>query len=296
MDSRAAARLLGGEPLGRHDVLCPGPQHGAADRSLHVTLAGGDEFRVHSYAGDDWAACRDHVKARLGLSRDLQARSRPVDRAARPAGPDPDDAERTKRALELWNAARDPRGTIVEAYLRTRALDLPDGAEAWIRFHAACPWRDGGETLRVPAAIPLFRDVLTNEPRAVHRVRLTPKGEKVARMMLGPVGGAAIKVDGDEDVTMGLTIGEGAETCLAARQLGLRPVWALGSAGAIGAFPVLPGVEALAALEEFDDAGANARAIEACASRWRAAGREVLIISPLRGGDVNDALRAGRAG
>ncbi|WP_395697975.1 toprim domain-containing protein [Methylocella sp.] len=115
-------------------------------------------------------------------------------------------------------------------------------------------------------------------------------------MMLGPVAGAAIKIDADEDVTMGLTVGEGAETCVAARQLGLRPVWALGSAGAIGAFPVLPGVEALTILEELDDAGANGRAIEACASRWRAAGREVLIVSPLLGGDINDSIKPKNAG
>ena len=56
---------------------------------------------------------------------------------------------------------------------------------------------------------------------------------------MGPVGGAAIKLDADEDVLGGLHIGEGIETCMAARMLGLRPAWALGSAGEIAKFPVL---------------------------------------------------------
>src|SRR5207253_852128 len=104
--------------------------------------------------------------------------------------------------------------------------------------------------------------------------------------------GAVVKLDSDDAVTFGVTIGEGIETCLAARQIGFRPIWAVGSAGAIATFPVLPGVDALTILAEADDRGANARAVEACAARWHAAGREVLLVTPLFGGDVNDALRA----
>ena len=40
-------------------------------------------------------------------------------------------------------------------------------------------------------------------------------------------------------------VGEGVETCLAARQLGLRPAWALGSLSQIANFPVLAGIESL---------------------------------------------------
>ena len=55
--------------------------------------------------------------------------------------------------------------------------------------------------------------------------------------MLGPVRGAAIKLDGDAEVAEGLHIGEGLETCMAARALGFKPVWAVGSAGGIQTFP-----------------------------------------------------------
>lgn len=294
MDLHTIARTLGGEVAGQQ-VLAPGRGHSAKDRSMWVrpSSSAPDGLLVGSFCGDPWQDCKDYVRQRLGLSRDVPARPRSVERAPRAVEADPDDAERTRRAIGIWAQARDPHGTIVEVYFHSRGLDLPDGAAAWLRFAPACPWREGAETLRVPAAVLLFRDVRTDEPRAIHRIRLTPNGEKVARMMLGPVGGAAIKID--EDVTMGLTIGEGSETSVAARQLGLRPVWALGSAGAIGAFPVLSGVEALTILEELDDSGANAKAIETCASRWQAAGREVLIVSPCQGGDVSDAIKFGRA-
>ena len=65
-DLRAMARALGGEILGGQ-VVAPGPGHSAKDRSLGVRLSSGapDGFLVHSYAGDDWRACRDHVRNRL---------------------------------------------------------------------------------------------------------------------------------------------------------------------------------------------------------------------------------------
>ena len=107
--------------------------------------------------------------------------------------------------------------------------------------------------------------------------------------MLGPYRGAAIKLDADDTVTIGLAIGEGLETCAAARQLGIRPVWALGSSGTVQTLSVLTGVESLTILAEND--AASAKSVEACAQSWHSAGREVLINRPTRGSDLNDAIR-----
>jgi hypothetical protein len=62
------AELLGGDEQGGQ-VLCPGPGHAASDRSLSVKPDKDDAegFVVHSFAGDDFKACRDHVRAKLGL-------------------------------------------------------------------------------------------------------------------------------------------------------------------------------------------------------------------------------------
>ena len=119
---------------------------------------------------------------------------------------------------------------------------------------------------------------------------LYDRGEKIDRMMLGPVAGAAIKIDDNTDVEQGLTIGEGFETCLAARGLGFRPIWALGSAGPIGTFPVLASIEALTILRESDKKGTNAAAAQACARRWIAAGREAFAVNPPQG-DMNDLMK-----
>jgi hypothetical protein len=222
---------------------------------------------------------------------------RPVIVAAKPS----EDGERKaawlqSRVLAMWNEGRNPRGSIVQVYLEGRALALPDEvAGAVIRFHPACPWtNENGELIRVPAMIAAMRCIHTDKLKAVHRTRLTPEGQKVDRRMLGDATEAAIKLDGDDTVTTGLTIGEGIETTLAARQIGFKPAWALGSVSTMSTFPALSGIEVLTLLAEEDKKGANAKAIKACGTRWHEAGREVLTVASRTGGDVNDALK-GRA-
>lgn len=196
-----------------------------------------------------------------------------------------------RRASTLGRGAL--MGSLMLRYLTSRGLTLPEevGGEA-LRFHPACPWReDDGTLVYVPAMLAAFRDIHTDEIVGVHRTRLNDRGEKLGRRMLGRAAGAAIKLDPDAHVTTGLAIGEGIETCLAARQLGLRPVWALGSAGAIAKFPVLSGIESLTLLAETGDGGTNERACHECGRRWEEAGREVLVAASTIGEDLNDALR-----
>ena len=285
------ARQLGGVVTGRQ-VLCPGPGHSPHDRSLSVRIepSAADGLIVHSFAGDDFRECRDHVKARLGIKwegRQLQPPSSP--RTTRH-----DDGEsRKRRALALWNEARDPRGTLAERYLARRRLELSaDLAGAVLRFHPACPWRDkAGDLTRVPAMLAVMRNIATDQITAVQRTALDKDGAKRGRRMLGVAAAAAIKFDNDDAVTTGLIVGEGAETVLSGRQVGFRPAWALGSAGAIATLPVLTGIEALSIHAEHDETGANARAIEECGSRWQDAGRLVITIAPRLGNDLNDAIR-----
>jgi putative DNA primase/helicase len=181
---------------------------------------------------------------------------------------------------------------LADTYLRSRALALTDAlAIDVIRYHRACPWHDEatGKTLLVPAMVVAMRSIATNEITAVLRTRLSQEGKKIGRRMLGVARGAAVQLDADRSVTSCLYVGEGVETCMSARQIGLRPTWALGSAGAIENFPVLDGIETLKLLAERDVA--SERAVEACGARWHKAGREVLIYRPRHGKDFNDALQ-----
>ena len=61
------AKALGGE-IHNDEVLAPGPDHSATDRSLSVKLSKDDpdNFVVHSFANDAISLCRDHVSERLG--------------------------------------------------------------------------------------------------------------------------------------------------------------------------------------------------------------------------------------
>jgi hypothetical protein len=199
--------------------------------------------------------------------------------------PDYDSNRRWAFARQLWDEAGDPRCTIVEPYLLSRGLKLSDEiANEVIRFHPTLNLNG----VYVGGMLALLRDINTNEPCGLHRTFLDNAGRKLARKMLGRARGAAIKIDADENVTLGLHIREGVETCLAAWLAGFRPVWALGSANAISVFPVLTGIETITILGEVDDGGANYRAAQACAKHWTDAGREALAVLPQVGGDLND--------
>jgi putative DNA primase/helicase len=149
----------------------------------------------------------------------------------------------------------------------------------------------------------LVRDVRTNEPKAIHRTALSLDGRKVEvdgsdRLSLGPVGGGAIKLTPDEDVTACLGVGEGVETTLdlrSAPEFGPSPVWSLISAGNLGKFPVLPAIETLWIAVDNDKSGTGQSDAQACAERWDAAGREVIQIIPSTlGADLNDVFTARR--
>jgi putative DNA primase/helicase len=279
---RAIARLLGGEACGQQ-VVCPGPNHGPKDRSLSIRLSAraSDGFIVFSHCGDDFRDCRDHVRERLGLTPAPRRRDPPLRAAAHRAAIEDAAAKAagTRQALALWPEGVYPRGTVVERYLTGRGLELgEDVAGDVLRWHP-----------RIGAMLALLRNVLTGEPQASSRTFLDREGKKLGRKFLGPALGAAVMLDPFDFVTTGLHVGEGVETCMAARQFNLRPVWALGSAAAVAAFPILGGVECLTLLKEADDASAQACA--ACAARWHAAGREVFINWPTIGKDLNDAIR-----
>ena len=77
---------------------------------------------------------------------------------------------------------------------------------------------------RTGAMLALFRDIASQEPCGIHRTFLDSDGRKLDRKMLGRGKSAAIKIDANENVTHGLHIGEGVETCLAAHLAGFRPV------------------------------------------------------------------------
>ena len=78
-DDDLAERVLGGEITGGQ-VLCPGPGHSRADRSLAIRLATAtpNGIIVYSHAGDDWRVCRAYVLGRLGIAPERDRGARPL--------------------------------------------------------------------------------------------------------------------------------------------------------------------------------------------------------------------------
>jgi len=191
--------------------------------------------------------------------------------------------------LALWKEARDPRGTVVETYLRGRGLELPDDiAGRVVRYHPYCPFGPG---VRKPCMIAAFRSIADDKLVAIQRTALTLEGEKIGRMMMGPVAGAAIKIDADENVEHGSarvlkaasrrTSSASAQCERSARPVRPAPFLCLAASTASQYFT------------ETDDGGANAEATRTCGTRWAASGREVLP-RPVAGGDANGALQQQR--
>lgn len=251
----------------------------------HEISVGGGPFELIMHVHDcGFRDALDTARDFLGSPRPDTA-PEPPEIVLRPTADD-DEAARIARALSFWDRSVDPRGTVVETYLASRCITLPDGVAGDVLRFCASP----------PMMVALFRDIHTDEPCGIHRTFLTPGGAKIKKMMLGRAKGAAIKLSPDEDVTHGLHIGEGIESTLSGMFVDLLPAWCLGSAGAIAAFPVLAGVQSLTIFRERDDNTgdlnkANVRASAECARRWQEADCEVLFATPEHG-DMNDVLQA----
>lgn len=289
-DVRQIASILGGDVTGRDSVNAPGPGHASADRSLSIKLnaraPGG--FVVFSHAGDDPITCRDYVRGRLGLAEWRPDGDERIPFAVSQLDPDRDRDRSKTIALKIWSQSVSPVGTVVERYLAEhRGLDLPSTiAGNVIRFHGSL-YVD--KDTRMPGMVCLLRNIKTDEPCGIHRTFLDrATGAKINRKMLGIAKGAAIKLDVSFRTT--LTIGEGIETVLSARAAGYAPAWALGSSGAVKAFPVLTKLAEVTILEENDPT--SRRDVKACAKRYLDARRPVNIITSHVGNDFNDAWRA----
>jgi Toprim domain-containing protein/CHC2-type zinc finger protein len=246
----------------------------------------------HCDRGGDVIALVQHLNGvdfRMAINMLAGGETRPIAPLIKPEPGERqhDDAANSARALRLWNIADKVAGSVAEQYLRQRGLDVPESDNA-LRYCSPCPFGPG---VTHPCMLALFRDIRSNEPRAIHRIAIGPAGFKIGKMMLGPAAGCAVKLDADWNIEYGLTIGEGIETVLAGTALGFRPAWALGSAGAIRHFPVLPGIECLTILVDHDANNTGQDATRHCARRWSAAGREVRLITPnVEGTDIADIL------
>ena len=134
MNASEIARTLGGHRSGAQYLChCLVPNHGKGrgDKAPSLSIADGNQGKllVRYFAGCDPRDVLAELKRSGLLAEGRQTSPRSNDSNARPLPPRNSEPE---RALSLWRSAVPAQGTLVETYLRARAitLDIP----ATLRF------------------------------------------------------------------------------------------------------------------------------------------------------------------
>ena len=289
MSAEQIARALGGSTRNGRGWVARCCCH--EDRRPSLSLRDGDDGKllVFCFAGCDPRDILAELR-RCGLLDDRRRDFRPTRKASLPRKRADSRKDRhSEFAAQIWRESVHPSGTLAEKYLNGRNLEFSDDlCGRVLRFHRHCPFgkNDAGKTIYVPALVGAFRSIRNDDearpPTAIHRIGLRPDGSKIDKLMLGPVAGCAIKLDPDDMVEEGLGIVEGIETGLAVRATGWRPVWALGSAGAMRTLDPIPGVETLTVFADHDPTGLAAA--RECAQRWADAGLKAIVRTPKTAG------------
>jgi Toprim domain len=281
--------------LGRHMAICPEcsplrrtPQK-RHSKVLAVTLHE-PEFAVF-YCNHCGANGYCHPDRPTRVVVDIAEQQRRRAEADRHAAAE--RQQRTNAARAIWREAQPFRGSPAEVYLAdTRGigeyLDTFGDLHHVFRFDPSCIFGDE----RRPCLIAAVRDIKTNAGVAIHRTALTADNppQRIERKALGPIGGGAIKISPDHEVTHGLLIGEGIETVLSAsKAFQFKPAWSLIDANNLAKFPVLSGVESVTIAVDNDSAGQAAT--DECIRRQINGGVEVIAAQTDSVGDFNDLIR-----
>jgi hypothetical protein len=235
------------------------------------------EKKLHVWRKDDAATfccahCEEHGIAFADNVPGWRELPRPPPQRAQK--PDIHKEYMEQLAKQLWRESIDSKGTWAEEYVASRGLRLPAYdylRKRTLRFHPNCNFGPDGE--RRPAMLAAFTDVRIEPPddpfddppvKAIHRIVGRGKGNK---MMLGTVRDKglgiyrAVQFGEWETVRTVLNVCEGVESALGIYGEGKpveqqnRPVWALGSKGAMAAMPIIPRLKHLVVWADHDADG-----------------------------------------
>jgi len=255
MTARELVTARGGDWCGVYGLV-PGPGHSPRDRSLKVWEDGGKVY-VHSFAGDDWRDCRDH----LGLDDDWQPERRNGRTSRRREVSNVSPAKPTARVRDLLRTVTTPDMVPdAIAYLKSRNLwPLPPGCT--LKAHPSVPYWDQGERPvcigQYPALVAEIRGV-TGEVVTAHVTYLQDgrkiEGRAPRKILSGTSGraGCAVRLVPPGPV---LAVAEGIETALAANTLLQVPVWACLNTSLLSTSEPPAGVERLVIAADRDVPG-----------------------------------------
>jgi putative DNA primase/helicase len=230
--------------LGEHRAPCPECDRGPRDDALAVRL----DLTIAV-----WTCHRCSWRGAVGYDGPTHEYRPPSERLTEP--------ERRHETLapwglKLWQASRpiEP-GTVAARYLEGRGCRLPP-PDGDLRWHPEL--QDRVSSFCGPALVALMTDPVSGKATSIHRTWLARDGSGKAsiprprRILKAHPAAGIVRLWPDEEITLGLVIGEGIETCLAGARAGLMPVWACLNAANLAAFPVLPGLEGIIVLVDHD--------------------------------------------
>lgn len=295
--ARQIVLALGGKWYGNYGV-CRCPAHD--DRSPSLSIKSNNQTVLfYCHAGCSQANVLRKIRE-LGFSCESQIRVQHENRKKHDrrilcdTQSNSDDEHALRHALKIWQACQEPTGTLLEAYLARRAVQLPSPNCDSIRFSPALR-HPAGEML--PAMVAAITDAASANIIGIHRTFLNPHtGEKSVvkpdRMILGRKRGGVVRLVRDDEIEGRLGYAEGIETALSAISAGW-PCWSAIDAGNLAALPVWPWID-LTIFVDHDRAGIAAA--DALAMRWRSAGGSVTLTRPPRPrDDWNDVAQQFRS-
>lgn len=245
--------------------------------------------RICGAAGDviNLVKALDGVNFKTAVKTLTRDGPRPAPAAIKPINGGKD--EKSEYALHIWRNAKTAAGTLVEVYLRSRAITIPPPPS--LQFAPTLKHRsETGTVTYWPAMVALVQRA-DGAPIAVHRTYLSPAGSKApvdrVKKALGSVSGGAVRlVDTDNSVM----VSEGIETGLAVMQATGMPAWAALSAPGLRSLDLPDAIRQVTILADADDDGAGKAAAVNAGTRWKREGRAVRIARPPPGKDFNDLL------
>lgn len=195
------------------------------------------------------------------------------------------------RLREIYRGCTEAKGTLVENYLSSRGLTVP---EVGIMYHPKLAYFNDGRLVdHWPAMVAVVSDK-HGQPNTLHVTYLTPDGRKQPvtpnrKIMTpkAPMAGGAVRLS-EAGKTLG--IAEGIETALAASVLESVPVWAATNATMLSQFEPPTGTDRLIIYGDNDANFTGQKAAYELANRLTIAGLEVVVMIPARPGDWNDEL------
>lgn len=251
---------------------------GIGGDELNLFAYGDSGERSHKATAETFRAARQYLNLDTSRPESEEDRQRRADDQARFEQKRVDDERRAQErdrarvmtAGDLWMESAPIGGTQAEAYLAARGIPMPP--EGWgdsLRFNGRVLY-DLDHALSFPTLVCRVDDV-GGDLTAVWKIHMHPsKPAKApvdkAKIGAGVAAGGAVRLGGTSDH---IGLGEGVETCLAARALVKYrfPVWAgLSTAGVAGFEPPI-GVERITSFPDGD-------------KPWRRDGDLIVIAEP----------------